>query len=202
MKRTIIALGLLVASFAVFAAEIDNAASSITGMEAQFTHRFTPKGFKTSQVESGSVLFGKLPMMRWSYVRPEQKLFVFDGTRSWFYVPSDRQVTVADLDERRRSELPFLFLGDAQSRNQHFVVREQRRGNRITTTLEPRTAAAQIRRVSIVSNAQSHLIESVEYADREGNRTAFAFSGYHPARATADAFRFTPPAGVQVVNAE
>ena len=33
-------------------------------------------------------------MMRWSYTRPEEKLFVFDGSRSWFYVPADKQVTV------------------------------------------------------------------------------------------------------------
>ena len=193
---------LLVSPGAAQALEIDSAAAAISGTEAQFIHRFTPKGFKTSQVESGSVIFGKLPMMRWSYTKPEQKLFVFDGSRSWFYVPGDRQVTVGDLDERRKAELPFLFLGDREARDRYFVVREQRRGNRVTTTLQPGSASTVIRTVTVVSNTQTHLIESVEYADREGNRTSFAFSGYHPARTTADTFRFTPPAGVQVVQAE
>lgn len=202
MKQFPISLALLVLCATGYALEIDSAATAISGMEAQFTHRFTPKGFKTSQVETGSVIFGKLPMMRWSYIKPEQKLFVFDGSRSWFYVPGDRQVTVGDLDERRKAELPFLFLGDHEARDRHFIVREQRRGNRVMTTLQPRSASTVIRTVTVVSNAQTHRIESVEYADREGNRTAFAFSGYHPARTTADTFRFTPPAGVQVVQAE
>jgi len=183
-------------------AAIDRTAAGMAGMEAQFTHRFTPKGFKTSQVERGSVIFGRLPMMRWTYSAPEQKTFVFDGTRSWFYVPADRQVTVADLDDRRKSELPFLLIGDASARSKQFEVREQRRGASITTTLKPRSAAAAIRNVSIVMNATTNLIESVEYVDRDGNRTSFAFSGYHRARTGADTFRFTPPAGVQVVRAE
>ena len=202
MKTILLAFAVLAFSATAYTAEIDNAAAAVAGKEAQFVHRFTPKGFKTSQVESGTVIFGKLPMMRWSYVRPEQKLFVFDGNRSWFYVPADRQVTVGNLDDRRRSELPFLFLGDRASRDKHFAVTEQRKGNRVTTTLQPRSSSALIRNVSVVINTQTHLIDSVAYADREGNRTAFSFSGYHPIRTTSETFRFAPPAGVQVVQAE
>ena len=61
--------------------EIDRAAAAVAGKEASFTQRFTPKGFKNAQVESGSVIFGRMPMMRWSYTTPEEKLFVFDGER-------------------------------------------------------------------------------------------------------------------------
>jgi outer membrane lipoprotein carrier protein len=181
---------------------VDRMAAAMTGKEAQFVHRFTPKGFKSAQVERGTVIFGKLPMMRWSYTTPEQKTFVFDGARSWFYVPADRQVTVAELDERRRSELPFLFLGDPAAREKQFLVREQRRGSRLVTTLQPRGNGAAIRTVTITTSASTHLIESIDYTDRDGNRTVFEFSGYHPARTAADTFRFTAPAGVQVVRAE
>ena len=195
-------LFLATASAAAQGAAVDRMAAAMAGKEASFVHRFTPKGFKTSQVERGSVIFGELPMMRWSYTAPEKKLFVFDGTRSWFYVPADRQVTVADLDERRRSELPFLLIGDPAAREKQFVVREQRRGAKVVTTLQPRASTAAIRAVSITTNAGSNLIESLSYTDRDGNRTVFEFSGYHPARTAAETFRFTAPAGVQVVRAE
>ena len=95
---------LVFGTVAANAAEIDNAVAAIAGTEASFTQRFTPKGFSTSQVESGSVIFGTLPMMRWTYIKPEEKVFVFDGTQSWFYVAADKQVTVATLDDRRKSE--------------------------------------------------------------------------------------------------
>ena len=203
MRKTVLVLSLLaLAVQAAAAAEIDRVAAALPGNEAQFTQRFTPKGFKNAQSESGSVIFGTLPMMRWSYSAPEQKLFVFDGSQSWFYVPGDKQVTVARLDESRKGELPFLLIGDAAAREKHFVVREQARGANVVTTLQPRDAAAMIRNIVITTAAADHLIRSVEYTDREGNRTLFELSGYHPRAAAADVFRFTPPAGVQVVNAE
>ncbi|HEU4520405.1 MAG TPA: outer membrane lipoprotein chaperone LolA [Thermoanaerobaculia bacterium] len=203
-RITLIAAGLFMAALPVLAqqAAIDRTAAAMTGMEAKFTHQFTPKGFKTSQTERGSVVFGRLPMMRWTYTAPEAKTFVFDGERSWFYVPADRQVTVADLDERRKGELPFLLIGDPAARARQFEVREQRRGGKITTTLQPRGSASAIRTATIVTDTKSNLIESIAYTDRDGNRTSFAFSGYHRARTGDDTFRFTAPAGVQVVRAD
>lgn len=184
------------------AAEIDRAAAALAGTQAQFTQRFTPKGFKNSQLESGTVVFGTLPMMRWSYARPEEKMFVFDGQKSWFYVPADRQVTVSELDDQKRGELPFLVLGDAAARDRHFTVQEKVRGMSVITTLQPKTAAAAIRNVVVTSVAATHMIQRVEYTDREGNQTVFDFSGFQRRPAAADQFRFTPPPGVQVVQAQ
>jgi len=195
MRTLSFVLILFLSAVAASASEIDNAAAAVTGTEASFTQRFTPKGFTRSQVESGSVIFGTLPMMRWTYTKPEEKVFVFDGTNSWFYVAADKQVTVASIDDRRRSELPFLLIGDPAARERLFEVRES--GNVIT--LQPKTASSAIRnvRLTIAPNTQQ-----LEYSDREGNRTVFDFSGYQRRAVTPDLFRFTPPAGVQVVNAQ
>ena len=182
--------------------ELDRAAAAMSGMEASFTHRFTAKGFKTSQVESGSVVFGALPKMRWSYTSPEKKVFVFDGTSSWFYVPADKQVTLGRVTDARKRELPFLLLGDPAARNKHFAVKQQKRNGSIVTTLNPRDSKAVVRTVSVTINPSTHLISRIEYTDRSGNRTSFDFSGYHRRAASADTFRFDPPAGVQVVRAD
>ncbi len=182
------------------AAEIDRAAAAVAGMEAQFTHSFTPKGFRSAQVEGGSVIFGTLPAMRWTYSRPEPKTFVFNGSRSWFYVPADKQVTVADLDDRQKRDLPFLIVGDPAARDRAFTLSEQRRGSTVVTVLQPRQAGGLVRTVNIASNGSSHLIDSIEYTDRDGNHTIFRFSGYHPARVSSDTFTFTVPPGVQVVS--
>jgi outer membrane lipoprotein carrier protein len=203
LQRLSILATLLIAT-AIHAAplELDRAATAMSGMEAGFTHRFTAKGFKNSQVESGSVVFGSLPAMRWSYTKPEQKLFVFDGTNSWFYVPGDKQVTVGKVNDARKRELPFLLLGDPAARDQHFIVKEQKRGNSIVTTLQPRNKAAQMKSVTVTIAPSTHLIQRIEYADRDGNQTAFDFSGYHRRAASADTFKFAPPAGVQVIRAD
>lgn len=182
--------------------EIDRAATAMSGMEASFTHRFTAKGFKTSQVESGTVVFGSLPAMRWSYSRPEQKVFVFDGTNSWFYVPADKQVTLGRVTEARKRELPFLLLGDPAARDKHFVVKQQNRGGSVVTTLQPRDKGAIVRNVVVTISPSTHLIQRIEYTDRDGNRTSFDFSGYHRRAASAGTFKFTPPEGVQVIRAD
>lgn len=203
MKSTVF---LLICTLAapVFAAtiELDRAAAAMNGMEASFTHRFTAKGFKTSQVESGSVVFGDLPKMRWSYASPEKKVFVFDGTNSWFYVPADKQVTQGRVSDARKRELPFLLLGDAAARDKHFVVKQQKRGANIVTTLSPRDPRALVRAVTVTINPSTHLIQAIDYTDREGNRTSFSFSGYHRRAASTDTFTFRPPAGVQVIRAD
>ena len=200
LGMTLIAFRLLATSLTP-ATAIDWAAFAMANQEASFTQRFTPKGFKNAQVESGSVIFGALPKMRWSYASPEEKVFVFDGSKSWFYVPSDKQVTVAAIDDARKRELPFLLIGDPDARQRAFVVKEQRRGSGTITTLQPRNSGAMIRSVAITTGAD-HLIQRIEYTDREGNHTSFDFSGYHPKSAGAETFRFVPPPGVQVVSGD
>lgn len=196
----ILTLGLIAA--AAYPSAIDQAAAAMAGTQASFTQRFTPKGFTRSQIESGTVIFGTLPMMRWTYSKPEEKVFVFDGTNSWLYAAADKQVTVATIDDRRRSELPFLLIGDPGARERLFAVNESSRGGSAVVTLQPRSASSAIRSVTLTIAPQTHLIQQLEYSDREGNRTEFDFSGYQRRAASPDLFRFTAPAGVQVVNAQ
>ncbi|MGZ8709669.1 MAG: outer membrane lipoprotein chaperone LolA [Thermoanaerobaculia bacterium] len=204
MRRLIILAAIAIAAVTSDAAptELDRAASAMAGMEAKFTHRFTAKGFKTSQVENGTVVFGTLPRMRWSYTSPEQKLFVFDGTNSWFYVPGDKQVTTGRVTDARRRELPFLLLGDPVARERVFVVRQQNRGGNVVTTLQPRDKSSVIRNVTVTIAPSTHLIQRIDYTDRDGNQTSFSFSGYHRRGASPDTFTFAPPAGVQVIRAD
>jgi len=201
MRKTSLFTVLVLLALSAQAATLDNAAAAMTGMEASFTQRFTPKGFTNSQVESGSVIFGTLPMMRWTYAKPEEKVFVFDGSQSWFYVAADKQVTVATIDDRRRSELPFLLIGDPAARERLFVVSESRRGGNVVVSLQPRDASAAVRNITLTIAPNTNLIQQLQYSDREGNRTVFDFSGFHRRPMSPELFRFTPPPGVEVVSA-
>ncbi len=202
MRKTSLTIALVFTAIAAYPSEIDKAAAAMAGTESSFTQRFTPKGFTKSQVESGSVIFGSLPMMRWTYTKPEEKVFVFDGTNSTFYVAADKQATVASIDDRRRSELPFLLIGDPAARERLFVVNESNQAGTIVVTLQPRNASSIIRNITLTVAPNTHLIQQLAYSDREGNRTVFEFSGYRRRAVSADLFHFTPPAGVQVVSAQ
>lgn len=191
---------LLIAATAANVSEIDRAAAAMAGTEASFSQRFTPKGFTNSPVESGTVIFGRLPMMRWTYTRPEEKVFVFDGTQSWFYVAADKQVAIGTVDDRKRSELPFLLIGDPSARERLFMVQETNRRGSVVVNLQPRNSSGSIRNVTLTIAPGSHLIQRLEYSDREGNRTVFEFSGFRKRALSSDLFRFAPPPGVQAVS--
>jgi chaperone LolA len=196
MKITILFLVTTLFASAAISAEIDRVAAALPGTEAHFTQRFTPKGFKKAQIESGTVVFGALPKMRWSYLSPEQKVFVFDGTNSWLYIASDKQVTKKTLYERERNDLPFLLIGDPAARDRHFVVHETTRGGTVLTTLQPRASSGTIRNVTISIDAATHTIQRLVYGDRDGNETAFEFSGFTKRSVPPDFFHFTAPPGV------
>ena len=57
-----------------------------------------------------------------------------------------------------------------------------------------------IRNVAVTIAPATHVIERVDYTDREGNQTSFVLTGIRKRSLTNDLFHFTPPAGVQVVE--
>jgi chaperone LolA len=200
MKVKILFLAATLLASAAISAEIDRVAAALPETEAHFTQRFTPKGFTKGQVESGTVVFGALPKMRWSYLSPEQKVFVFDGNTSWLYIASEKQVTQKSLYEWQRAELPFLLLADPAARDHHFAVHETTRGGTVVTTLRPRAMSGMIRNVTITIDAATHRIQRLAYADREGNQTVFDFSAFAKRSVPADYFHFTAPPGVRLVE--
>lgn len=179
---------------------VSQAIEAMSGSRANFVQRFTPRGFKNAQVESGTVHFGTSPKMRWSYSKPEAKTFVFDGTTSWFYVPSDRQVTTNRLTDKDRQGLPFLLLANGKSLAANYVVKESRRGDLVTTNLTSRDPASMIRQITVTTSAKNRTVLKLQYADRQANRTEFTFSGYQKVPTPSEQFTFVAPAGVQVVQ--
>lgn len=179
---------------------IQQALEATSQTSANFTQKFTPKGFRNERVEKGTVVFGELPRMRWTYTRPEAKVFVFDGSTSWFYSPEEKQVMIHRLSEEERAELPFLLLGDQQAVGRDFAVSLRESGTRALIELTPTTGQVSIQHLTVTKNARTHRIERLEYVDRQGNRTVFEFSGFRKSQAGPQTFRFDPPAGVDVVR--
>jgi len=165
------------------------------GNSAQFVHRFLPKGYKKETVEKGSVVFGELPAMRWSYNAPEAKEFVFDGTTSWLWVPADNQVTVHELTAEERAALPFFALSEPARIESSFTVTKSGR----KTTLKARAKGGLLSEITVEESADGRLA-SLRYVDSQGNATAFEFSKFAPSNAGPDSFRFVAPPGASVAR--
>lgn len=192
------ALCLLALPSAAAAADLGTIIRANAGREASFVQKFTPRGFKKEQVERGKVLFGSAPQMRWTYSGPEKKVFVFDGSTSWLYTPSDRQVIVTRLRPEQRRSIPLAFLWD-ENAARDFEIKTSRSGRSSVLDLTPRAADSQIRSAQVVALADGTL-QSLSWVDRQGNRNVFEFSGFRKATPAAGSFRFSPPSGTNVVE--
>lgn len=199
ISKLTIACSMLLFGASLHAAELDTVLKATAGQQAKFVQKFTPKGFKKEQVESGSVIFGAPPRMRWTYSSPEAKVFVFDGDTSWLYTAADRQVMVTRLTAEQRRSVPLAFLWDAAAKKT-FTSVEKVSGSVIDVRLNAATPDAAVRQIIVQVGRNDRRIRRIDYTDRQGNRTVFELSAYTPAAITAETFKFRAPAGVQVVE--
>jgi len=77
---------------------------------ADFTQTYEGGALRKKSRERGTVLVKKPGKMRWTYKAPEEKLFISDGRKIYFYVPADKQVTVTSMPSEDKASTPILFL--------------------------------------------------------------------------------------------
>lgn len=185
------------------AARVDAHYNHMTSLRASFTEHFS--GMGQQRMEAGTLLLRKPGRMRWSYA--DGKLFVLDGKYATSYTPGDPQalrLPAKQLDDMR-SPLRFLLghtrlekeLGGLQAsfgpngsavlagRPHYALSPGEQRVQRIAVTVVPSTGA----------------ILGLRVEEIDGSVTEFTFTGMQENGLSKDQdFRFTPPAGVTVVD--
>ena len=191
---------------AKLAAKVDRHYNHLKSMRSQFTESYNGAG--TSRAESGTLWLKQPGKMRWEYATPRKKLFVSDGKTAWFYVPGEQQARrapVSKIDDIR-SPLRFLLgktkllkefheLGFAPNikplNPRDKVMRGAPKG------LEDRVSLV-ILEVSPEGRFDRIMIEEID-----GAITEFRFSEEVENLQVADnLFKFEPPPGVEVVEAQ
>ena len=177
---------------------------SLPHFSARFEQRFQPRIFGRERVETGRLTVKRPARMRWDYETPTTKVFVSDGTSTWFHVPEDQQVVVGAFEGGADGEPnPLELLTGEASILDHFDVLlgpSPEDGLR-TISLVPR-GNGEIASVSLVVESVSGEIRSIGSEDPEGNRTTFQFSDFRSDSVPDDRlFTFTIPPGTEVVTA-
>ncbi|MDX1582938.1 MAG: outer membrane lipoprotein carrier protein LolA [Thermoanaerobaculia bacterium] len=206
MKRsTVISMGICIVSCltsTIAADDFDRLAAAVSATEghsANFTQTFRPHGSEEGLVESGTVIFGVLPQMRWTYDEPEKKVFVFDGETSWLYVPADRQVSVHRLTGSERNALPFLVLKEEGKARQSFEISSSKIDGTVRLMLTPKESTP-IQSLVVSYDSENRRINSIEYEDAEGNVTRFSLHNFRRVDHRPATFRLEVPSGVEVVE--
>lgn len=181
------------------AAVVDHHYNALRSLRVAFTESYA--GLGTDRQETGTLLLAKPGHMRWDYAKPQGKLFVLDGKSGWFYSPGDAQVqriAASRLDDLR-SPLRFL-LGHAQLAKELTGLTMAHDGAGFRLSGVPRGMEQRIHALELTVTADG-TIQQMTLEELDGSRTGFAFRHEQPnPTLPKDAFHFTPPPGVPVVE--
>ncbi len=180
---------------------VDDHYNHLKSLRARYTEHFTGMGL--DRTESGTLLLRKPGLMRWAYDRPAGKVFVLDGHWAWFYTPGDPQVsrTPAKQLDDLRSPLRFL-LGHTQLAKELDGLTSAAEGAGFRISGVPKGMAGRVRLLTLLVTAGG-AIEGMKLEEVDGATTDFSFTDQQEnAPTTAEDFRFVPPPGVPVVEAQ
>ena len=179
---------------------------ALDGFEADFTQRYERRLLRKTLEESGRVIVKKPGRMRWEYQTPEVKLFVTDGSRSYFYLPMEKQVMVSHHPRGAMGMgegSPFELLVGTSRMTDSFAFftskQEPRRGG-VMLHLIPTKRHEGFEDVEIEVSPETGELLRVVLIDMQRNQTEFSFENVRRNIDLPESlFRFTIPSGVNVV---
>jgi len=174
---------------------------SIRTLTADFRQSVESPTLATPLESHGTVAFEKPNRMRWDYAAPDRQLIVGDGAMLWIYQPADKQVLKAPLAEAFQARTPVNFLAGLGRIERDFEPSLEREDpERWVLHLVPRKDAA-IGTLTLLVRKVDATVEEARITDPLGTTTRITFANEkRNAPLDAGLFRFTPPAGVDVVS--
>ncbi|MDR6094390.1 outer membrane lipoprotein chaperone LolA [Stenotrophomonas sp. SORGH_AS_0321] len=175
--------------------------AGLKGLDGQFSQQVFDTRGKVKETTSGRVALSAPRLFRWEYQRPHVQQIVADGSKVWMYEPDLEQATVrAQGKEEQNSPLTAL-INPALLEQQYDLSEEAapRDGLQWLSLTPKRETEASFQYAALGFNASG--LAKMEITDAVGQRTVIAFSGWkrNPSFA-AGTFRFTPPAGTDVIG--
>lgn len=183
------------------AQKVDHHYNQLHSLKAGFSESYEGLGMK--RTESGTLLLLKPGRMKWDYTSPAGKIFVLDGKYAWFYTQGDphvQRIAAKQLDDLR-SPLRFLLGHTELEKELNHLSLTAAPNGLFTLTGQPKGQEKRIPRLAVTVTAEGTII-GIEIEEIDGALTRFAFTNEEPnAPASPAAFRFTPPAGIPIVDA-
>ena len=188
------------------AARVQAHYDNIQDFEAVFTQSVIHRIVHKTIEESGTVAFKRPGRMRWEYRDPE-KLLVTDGSKSYFYVPEDRQVVVSHTQGGAMALAPesplSVIMGETRLLDAFEVTdsdTEPTVGGSVLRLI-PRRPQEDFQEAEIEAHPDGQVMR-LSLLDHQGNRTEFLFEEIRENRGLSDSlFRFEIPPGVDILMA-
>jgi outer membrane lipoprotein carrier protein len=194
------------ANVSEIAAKVDKRYNHLQTLQADFTETYRGAGVLRS--ESGVLWLKRPGKMLWDYVQPQPKVFVTDGKWAWFYVPGERQARKAALKNLDDLRSPLRYLLGKTKLEKELAglslaadVPPQLAGNIVLRGI-PKGMEDRVTSVLLEVTPEGEIARMV-VNEVDGATTEYSFSNQRENQPVDDQrFRFSPPAGVEVVEAE
>jgi len=186
--------------------KIERHYDSVSDFEAGFTQRYERRLLRRKVEEKGKVSVKKPGRMRWEYHSPEEKVFVTDGAKTYFYLPAENQVMVSHQPQGAmgmEEGSPFELLAGRGRLRDSFTASfsdEPATEGGIVLRLDPKKRREEFEVVELEAQPSDGRILRVILIDTASNRTEFLFGDVRENVGLPESlFRFAIPSGVEVV---
>jgi len=173
----------------------------IKDFSADFVQVYRGGVLKTQSREEGTVSVKKPGRMRWTYVKPEKKEFVSDGTKVYSYIPLDQRVIVGPVPPA--NETPELFLAGNGDIVRDFTASaaEPTVPGTVAVKLTPRKRDPEFEYLVVSLDPKTLQIRALSTLDRQGGQSTLTFTNLKENTGISDKeFAFRVPRGVDVIT--
>lgn len=172
--------------------------SEVKSGRASFTQTVTSPDGKRKKTSTGSFEFQRPNQFRFSYGKPSDQVIVGDGKEVWVYDPDLMQASVRNMDQALGATPVALLAGGDLSKD--FTLKAQPAvGGVEWVQATPKRDGAGLQ--SLRLGFKGRELSALEIVDGFGQHSVMQFSAVEVnAKVPAERFRFTPPAGVDVVR--
>ncbi len=165
----------------------------------EFTQHVTRGNAQAAPPSSGTFVFERPGKFRWLYQKPYEQLLIADGEKLYLYDKDLNQVTVRKLAAALPAS-PASILFGASDFEREFAVRDDGvRDGLAWLIATPRAKDSPFERIDI--GFRDATPASMQIKDSFGQTSRLEFRSFERnPRVEAGVFRFTPPAGVDVLE--
>jgi outer membrane lipoprotein carrier protein len=180
---------------------------------ARFSQNYSRAVVGRSTLSTGTLTFKKPGRMRWDYDKPEPRMFLSNGQVLWLYEPTEKQAFKQDLKSSQLPAALAFLMGKGKIADEFEVAFAKEatdaktklpgRPEDIRLALSPKQPQSAYKSILFVVDPKEFLVRESVLVDAQGNANHFVFDGIEVNTKVADGlFRWTPPAGVRVVDTD
>lgn len=203
-----IALSTTVADVSKLVTRVQATYDSQSDISAEFTQSYMDSLRGTTREESGKLWAKQDGRVRWTYLKPVRKDFVYTGSAAYFYEPESAQVTVFDDFKQSQLSQALRFLWGQGELRESFEIQgcetECKRGTSAQEVLVlwPKIPIATVDKILLVVDTASASVVRSVVIDPLGNETKYRLSNFDKTKVVDERlFDFQVPEGVSVLKA-